>query len=71
MKSRHFVTLALGVSFAALAAASALADQLSVMSFGGAYQEAERQAVFEPYAAKTGTRSSSRNTAARSPRSKR
>lgn len=31
-------------------------DQLSVMSFGGAYQEAERKAVFEPFAAATGIR---------------
>lgn len=29
-------------------------DSVSVMSFGGAYQEAQRQAVFEPYTAKTG-----------------
>ena len=56
MKSRHFVTLAVGASFAALTAASALADQLSVMSFGGAYQEAQRKAVFEPFMAKTGTK---------------
>lgn len=31
-------------------------DQLSIMSFGGAYQEAERKAVFEPYSAETGIR---------------
>lgn len=31
-------------------------DTLSVMSFGGAYQEAQRKAVFETYAAKTGTK---------------
>jgi len=29
-------------------------DSISVMSFGGAYQEAQRKAVFETYAAKTG-----------------
>lgn len=29
-------------------------EPLSVMSFGGAYQEAQRKAVFEPYAAKSG-----------------
>lgn len=29
---------------------------LSVMSFGGAYQEAQRKAVFETYAASTGTK---------------
>jgi len=29
-------------------------DTLAVMSFGGAYQEAQRKAVFETYAAKTG-----------------
>jgi putative spermidine/putrescine transport system substrate-binding protein len=31
-------------------------DTLSVMSFGGAYQEAQRKAVFETYAAQTGTK---------------
>lgn len=30
------------------------ADKLSVMSFGGAYQEAQRKAVFDTYASKTG-----------------
>jgi putative spermidine/putrescine transport system substrate-binding protein len=30
--------------------------ELSVMSFGGAYQEAERKAVFEPYMAATGVK---------------
>lgn len=29
-------------------------DSLSIMSFGGAYQEAQRKAMFEPYTAKTG-----------------
>ncbi|MEP9370842.1 ABC transporter substrate-binding protein [Mesorhizobium sp. KR1-2] len=31
-------------------------DTLSVMSFGGAYQEAQRRAVFEPYAAQSGVK---------------
>ncbi|MDX3976342.1 ABC transporter substrate-binding protein [Shinella sp.] len=38
--------LALGVAFAA--------EPLSVMSFGGAYQEAQRKAVFSAYAEETG-----------------
>lgn len=29
-------------------------EEFSIMSFGGAYQEAERKAVFEPYMAQTG-----------------
>lgn len=29
-------------------------DAISVMSFGGAYQEAQRKAVFETYTASTG-----------------
>src|SRR5690554_2038625 len=29
-------------------------DQISVMSFGGAYQDAQRAAVFDTYAAETG-----------------
>src|SRR5690554_1802254 len=38
-----------------LAAAPAWAqDSVSVMSFGGAYQAAQRQAVFEVYTAETG-----------------
>ena len=46
-------------------------DALSVMSFGGAYQEAQRKAVFETYAAGTGISLPSRSTVARSPRSRR
>lgn len=43
------------VALAPLCARPALAqDSLSVMSFGGAYQEAQRKAVFETYAASTG-----------------
>ncbi|MDH0873167.1 ABC transporter substrate-binding protein [Agrobacterium pusense] len=37
-----------------LSTAAFAADPLSVMSFGGAYQEAQRKAVFESYTAKTG-----------------
>lgn len=43
-------TLAALLSYAAAFAQ----DSLSIMSFGGAYQEAQRKAVFEPYTAKTG-----------------
>lgn len=43
------------LALAALGAKPALAQgELSVMSFGGAYQEAWRKGVFEPYTAKTG-----------------
>ncbi len=45
------------VALAPLCAKAALAqDTLSVMSFGGAYQEAQRKALFEPYATTTGTK---------------
>jgi len=55
MTKGHWAGLSLGVAAALAVAAPALADsQLSVMSFGGAYQEAERKAVFDPYAAETG-----------------
>ena len=37
-----------------ISTAAFAADPLSVMSFGGAYQEAQRKAVFESYTAKTG-----------------
>lgn len=37
-------------------AAMAQSKQISVMSFGGAYQEAQRKSTFEPYAAKTGVK---------------
>lgn len=40
---------------ALIVAGAAHADpKLSIMSFGGAYQEAQHKAVFEPYASKTG-----------------
>ncbi|AGT10635.1 ABC transporter substrate-binding protein [Paracoccus aminophilus] len=49
------VAMATGASL--LMPAGAIAqDKLSIMSFGGAYQEAERKAVFEPYTAETGIR---------------
>lgn len=56
MNSRYVVSLAIGASLIALSAADAFADDLSVISFGGAYQEALHKAVFEPFAAKTGTK---------------
>lgn len=49
------VVLTTGASLS-LPAIALAQDQLSVMSFGGAYQEAERKAVFEPYSAETGIR---------------
>ena len=52
-------TFALTVSVLGLMALGApvLAEgSISVMSFGGAYQEAQRKAVFETYAASTGTK---------------
>jgi putative spermidine/putrescine transport system substrate-binding protein len=51
-------TTLLGLSAAAcLLAAPAFAQgQLSVMSFGGAYQAAQRSTFFEPYTAKTGVK---------------
>jgi putative spermidine/putrescine transport system substrate-binding protein len=55
--------LALGAAFAA--------EPLSVMSFGGAYQEAQRKAVFSAYAKKLAAPFPNRNTVARSPRSRR
>ncbi len=51
---RIMLTLSL-CSVAALAAGPVSAQEdLAVMSFGGAYQQAWRQAVFEPYTAETG-----------------
>ena len=52
----RIVTLSL-VALAPLCLNAARAqDTLSVMSLGGAYQEAQRKAVFETYAAQTGTK---------------
>lgn len=52
--TRRMLTLSL-VALAPLCAQPATAqDTLSVMSFGGAYQEAQRKAVFETYATSTG-----------------
>lgn len=39
---------------ACLASQAYAQDRISVLSLGGAYQEALRNAVFDPYAAKTG-----------------
>ncbi len=55
MKTSKISAFALG----GLLALSALTpvhaeDSISIMSFGGAYQEAQRKAMFEPYTAKTG-----------------
>lgn len=49
--------LAVGITaLLATAGPVAAADQLAVLSFGGAYQDAQRKAFFEPYTASTGTR---------------
>ena len=56
MIARLTAIAAATTSLLALSAAAASAQQISVMSFGGAYQEAQRKAVFEPYAAKTKTK---------------
>lgn len=47
--------LALGVALAALAA-PAMAAELTINSFGGAYEEAHRQCVIEPFEAATGAK---------------
>ena len=52
--TRHTLAVA-ALGLLPLTAAPAFAqDSISVMSFGGAYQEAQRKAVFEPYTEKTG-----------------
>ncbi|WP_181702679.1 ABC transporter substrate-binding protein [Chthonobacter albigriseus] len=48
--------LAIGAAFVAASMSMASAAELSIMSFGGAYQEAQRKAYFETYTAKTGTK---------------
>lgn len=54
MTIRSHVTALLGAGLLASVAGAALAQSsLSVMSFGGAYQAAQKKAVFEPYTAKT------------------
>lgn len=54
--SSRLLTLSL-LALAPLCANAARAqDTLSVMSFGGAYQEAQRKAVFETYTAETGAK---------------
>lgn len=51
-----FTHLAIGAAMIATSVASAAAGDLAVMSFGGAYQEAQRKAFFETYTAKTGVK---------------
>lgn len=48
----------------------AFADELSIMASGGAWQDAQRKAWFEPFSKETGAKSSSRNISAISARSK-
>jgi putative spermidine/putrescine transport system substrate-binding protein len=54
-RNTFWTLLAGGVGLLAVTTAHA-ETTLSIMSFGGAYQEAQRKAVFEPYTAKTGTK---------------
>ncbi len=57
MIKRHVLPAALAFGFASIMAGSALADgQLSIMSFGGAYQAAQKKAMFETYTAKSGVK---------------
>lgn len=58
MKSSRtrFRILASGLAISLCPAIAQAEESLSIMSFGGAYQAAERQAVFEPYTAQTGIR---------------
>lgn len=46
---------ALAASFAVVLAGSAAARDLSVVSWGGTYQDAQRKVYFEPFKAETGT----------------
>ena len=55
MTRTKFALAALAITLVMSAQMSAFAaDPLSIMSFGGAYQEAQRKAMFEPYTAATG-----------------
>jgi len=52
--TRHALTLSVLGALSLTAAPAVAQESLSVMSFGGAYQEAQRKAVFETYTATTG-----------------
>jgi putative spermidine/putrescine transport system substrate-binding protein len=52
--TRHAQTLSVLGALSLTAAPAVAQESLSVMSFGGAYQEAQRKAVFETYTATTG-----------------
>ena len=52
--TRHALTLSVLGALSLTAAPAVAQDSISVMSFGGAYQEAQRKAVFETYTATTG-----------------
>jgi putative spermidine/putrescine transport system substrate-binding protein len=56
-RSAYLVRLAAfaGVAAIASSAGAARADEISAASWGGAYQESQRKAYFEPYKAETGT----------------
>lgn len=51
-----FVKLAVAVVTAALAPALAQAEDLTVVSWGGAYQKAQNEIYFQPFAQKTGVK---------------
>ena len=52
----QFRMLVSGLAMSLCPAVVQAQESLSIMSFGGAYQAAERKAVFEPYTAQTGIR---------------
>ncbi|TPM28230.1 ABC transporter substrate-binding protein [Mesorhizobium sp. B2-3-4] len=57
MKSRRTSLLALAAATACIGIAqAALADELSIMASGGAWQDAQRKAWFEPFSKETGTK---------------
>ena len=54
MKRTAKFSVLTATALVALASPVLAEGTISVMSFGGAYQEAQRKAVFEPYAAEKG-----------------
>jgi len=53
--TRKVTTLLTGVAVAAALSASAMADDLTVVSFGGAYGAAQKESMIDPYVAEKGT----------------
>ena len=57
MLPRHtLLALALALTTPSLFATGALADELTVISFGGAVQKAQKKAYYEPFTQETGTK---------------